>query len=125
MPRHRQRRAAPEPARPHRIELHVTEEEYADLRERAGRYTHGNVAAYLREAGLHRRMDPLPPPPPEINRDAYMSFLRVGALLNQAMHHLNAGNIWNTPQQLAALQQQLTELTALAGEIRRLLARST
>jgi hypothetical protein len=125
MPAHRERTHVPAPHRPVVLKVYLTPEERDDLQERAGRYTHGSVSAYLRNAGLQRRMDPLPPPPPAINRDAYLSFLRVGALLNQAMQHLNSGNIWNTPQQLAGLRQQLAELTALAGEIRRLLARAT
>ncbi len=121
----RRQRRAPEPPRPRRVPIYLTDEEHAELLERAGRYTHGSLSAYLRNAALHRRMDPIPPPPPTINRDAYMAFLRTGALLNQAMHHLNSGNIWTEPRQLVAFRQQIEELTALAGEIRRLLTRAT
>ena len=124
MPAHRERHPEPEPRRPRRVETHLSEDEYAELLERAGRYTHGSLSAYLREAGLHRRMDPIPPPPPEINREAYLSFMRVGGLLNQAMHHLNAGNILVEPASLSALARQLHELRAATDEVRRLLTRN-
>jgi hypothetical protein len=125
MPAHRERQRTPEPHRPRRIAVYLTEEEHAALLERAGRYTHGSVSAYLREAGLHRRMDPLPPPPPAINQEAYLAFTRIGGLLNQAMHHLNAGNIWTEPRQLVAFRQQLADLDTAIQEVRRLLTRAT
>jgi len=59
-----------------------------------------------------------------INREAYLSFMRVGGLLNQAMHHLNAGNILVEPASLSALARQLHELRAATDEVRRLLTRN-
>ena len=125
MPAHRPRRTTPEPLRRRLVKVYVSPEEHAELVERAYRYAHGSVSAYVRGAALGKRMDPLPPPPPPINRDAYMSFTRVGALLNQGMHHLNSGNIWTTPQQLVSFRQQLAELAAVIDEVRRLLTRQT
>jgi hypothetical protein len=125
MPLHQERRPTPAPHRPKVVKVYATEAEYAALVERATRYTHGSLSAYLREAGLHRRMDPIPPPPPTINQEAYLAFTRVGGLLNQAMHHLNAGNIWTEPRQLVAFRQQLAELDAAIQEVRRLLTRPT
>ena len=125
MPTHPERRPAPRVRRPLRIQVRVTEAEHADLAERATRYTYGSLSAYLREAGLRRRMDPRPPAPPQINQEAYLAFTRVGGLLNQAMHHLNSGNIWTTPAQRAAFARQLDELQGAILEVRRLLTRAS
>ncbi|MGI8413566.1 MAG: plasmid mobilization protein [Solirubrobacteraceae bacterium] len=117
----RKRRAAP--PRAHRIELHVTEQEYTELQARTRRYAHGTVAAYLRAAGLGRRMDPAPPTAPEVNRDAYMAFLRVGGLVNQTAHHLNQGHIYTTPAQLAEFRGLLNDLARAINDVARLLIR--
>lgn len=123
MPAHLEQHRQPAPRRPRTLNLRFTNAEYQELQERAGRSTHGNMGEYLRSAAFGRRMDPLSPPPPQINRDAYLAFLRVGALLNQTARHLHVGNVIGTDRDKAAFHQLLTDLTAAVEEVRRLLAR--
>lgn len=123
MPMRPHRPAVPAPPRPKLVKVYCSEPEYAALLERAGRYTHGSVSAYLRDAGLHRRMDPLPPPPPTVNLAAWREASRGFGLLNQTVAHLNKGNIMASDRERAALSRLLSELTAALNEVRLLLVR--
>lgn len=112
----------PLPRRPHRLEIHWDDQEWAMLRERCAAAGAPTLAAYVRAAALGR---PLPtvaaPAVPAINVQAHAELGRVGANLNQLLRHLNVGNVL-TEHDLAPT---LRALHARVQEVRRLLLGET
>lgn len=75
------------PHRTARISLRLTPEERELLEERAGR-AGLRLGPFVLAAALAR---PLPRPIPQLDREVAANLGRIGGLLNQAVHAINAG----------------------------------
>ncbi len=98
-----------EEVRTNRVSVYLTDAELTDL---DGRRAGVGRGAWLRRAGLDKK---LRLPVPELNRQAWADLARVAANLNQAMKAINAGEVKNLDS--AVVEELFDQVQRLRREL--------